>query len=448
MAWVIASNLSKSNIRLSPQFQRLRWQLLGAFLAVMMAINFVSNFLVYQFFSHILYQQLDQKLKLLANSAAHSLEIIEENNNTDIRHDRYLDEDGDLDLSWQGLQQPNQTIEWFDGSQKLLGASGKKINFQINNFTPGFITLPESPPIRVLIITIYEQENPQSKHIEGYVRVTESTESITILLSQLSWGFAIGFFVTLGLISVGGMWLTRQSLKPLAKSYEQLKQFTGDASHELRSPLTAIKTSVEVLQTHPERIHPQDIEKINSIVSATNQMSCLIDDLLFLARTDNDLDLLPQQTAVIPLEELLEDIVTFGEIKAEKKKIKLQLHCLTKPLVNGNIFQLQRLFTNLIDNAIKYTETGGDINISLKTSEEWAIVTVQDTGIGIKKEYIPFVFDRFWRVEKSRSSQISGTGLGLAIAQSIVQHHQGQILVESELGQGSCFIVLLPVVLD
>ncbi|WLT39661.1 HAMP domain-containing histidine kinase [Synechocystis sp. B12] len=361
----------------------------------MIAINFVSSFLVYQFFAHILYQQLDQKLNLLADSAAHSLEIIEEDSNTNIRHHRFLDEDDDLDLSWQGLQQPSQTIEWFNENRQLLGSSGKKNDFQNNNFTLGFITLPESPPVRVLVIAVYEQENSELKEIKGYIRVTESTESIANLLSKLSAGFLIGSFASFGLIGLGGMWLTQQALKPLAKSYDQLQQFTGDASHELRSPLTAIKTSAQVLQSHPERIHPQDIEKINNIIGATNQMGRLVEDLLLLARTDNELDLLPQQTVLIPLEELLEDIITFEEIKAEQKNIQLQFSCLNKSLVKGNIFQLQRLFTNLIDNAIKYTNMAGNVNISLKNLDPWVIITVEDTGIGIKKSNFPLFLTVF-----------------------------------------------------
>ncbi|MBE9175449.1 HAMP domain-containing histidine kinase [Synechocystis salina LEGE 06155] len=448
MAWDIVSNPFKSTVHLSPQFERLRWQLLGAFLLVMVAINFVSSFLVYQFFAHILYQQLDQKLTLLADSAAHSLAVIKENNNTDIHHYRSLDEDGDLDLSWQGLQQPNQTIEWFDGHRRLLGSSGKQAGFQYEDFTLGFVTVPESPPVRVLVIAVYGQEDDQSKQIAGYIRAMESTESINELLSQLSAGFLLGFFATLVLISLGGLWLTQQSLKPLAKSYDQLNQFTGDASHELRSPLAVIKTSAQVLQNHPERIHPQDIQKVNNIISATNQIGCLVEDLLFLARTDNDLDLLPQSTSAIPLEELLEDVITFIEFKAEAKSINLEFHCLSKPLIKGNTFQLQRLFTNLIDNSIKYTNEQGKVSITINTLLQWAIITIEDTGMGIKKEHLPFIFERFWQAEKVRSPQIAGTGLGLAIAASIVERHQGEIRVESELGQGSCFIVLLPAVAD
>jgi hypothetical protein len=295
------------------------------------------------------------------------------------------------------------------------------------------------------MIPVYDKKHPNSPYILGYIRVAESTEEVENLLRQLSWGFVIGEAITLIFIGVGGMWLTQQSLKPLEKSYQQLKQFTGDASHELRSPLTAIKTSVEVLQTHPERIHPQDIKKLAGIVSATNQMSHLVEDLLLLARTDNDLDLIHQDLAKIPIEELLEDVVIFLEPQAEKKSILVEMNCLKKGLVRGNSFQLQRLFSNLLDNAIKYTPIQGSVKITLDAIEKWALITLEDSGFGIDSEEIPFLFDRFWRSEQARSPQTQGTGLGLAIAQSIAQRHGGKITVKSVLGQGSCFTILLPI---
>jgi hypothetical protein len=291
MVLVIVSKIFKKNVALSSQFQTLRWQLLGSSLTIMMVVNLISNFLVYQFFSRSLYQQIDQRLHILADSAAHSLEDIKKNHQS-IQQPvkRRLDYDHDLDLSWQSLQQSNQSIEWFDAQQQFLGRSGKKTPSK--PLVLGFKTLSQSPPQRLLMIPVYDKKHPNSPYILGYIRVAESTEEVENLLRQLSWGFVIGEAITLIFIGVGGMWLTQQSLKPLEKSYQQLKQFTGDASHELRSPLTAIKTSVEVLQTHPERIHPQDIKKLAGIVSATNQMSHLVEDLLLLARTDNDLDLI------------------------------------------------------------------------------------------------------------------------------------------------------------
>jgi signal transduction histidine kinase len=445
MVLVIVSKIFKKNVALSSQFQTLRWQLLGSSLTIMMVVNLISNFLVYEFFARSLYQQIDQRLQILADSAAHSLEDIKRDHRS-IQEPvkRRLDYDHDLDLSWQSLQQLDQSIEWFDDQQQLLGRSGK--NTVSTSWKLGFSTLSQSPQIRLLLIPIYNKKDPNKINLEGYVRVVESTQEVENLLRQLSWGFVIGEGITLIFIGAGGMWLTQQSLKPLEKSYQQLKQFTGDASHELRSPLTAIKTSVEVLQTHPERIHPQDIEKLASIVSATNQMSHLVEDLLLLARTDNDLDLIHSDSAKIPVEELLEDIIAFFELQADKKLILVEMNCIkkVKVLVTGNSLQLQRLFSNLLDNAIKYTPIQGSVKITLDATEKSAMIAIEDTGFGIDSQEIPFLFDRFWRSEQARSPQTQGTGLGLAIAQSIAQRHGGKITVKSILGQGTCFTILLP----
>lgn len=255
MVWAIVLKKSNKPFIFSRRFQTLRWQLLGYSLAIMMGINLTSSFLVYHFFANSLYQQIDQRLNILANSAAHSLaEIKKDQRSLSKTSKRRLDHDQDLDLPWQNLQQSDQGIEWFNEHQQFLGRSGKiHISYPL---VLGFLTINQKPSIRLLTIPVYEHQSYPQKLIIGYVRVAESTEEIDSDLYYLFWGFSIGMVVTSILIGLGGMWLTKKSLQPLAQSYEQLKQFTGDASHELRSPLTAIKTSVEVLQTHPERIHP------------------------------------------------------------------------------------------------------------------------------------------------------------------------------------------------
>jgi len=417
----------------------------------MMGTNLISNILVYNFFAHSLYQQIDQRLNVLADSAAHSLGDIKKDEQALYKNNkRSLDYDHDLDLSWQSLQQSTQSIEWFNEHQQFLGRSGK-INIS-HPLVLGFLTLNQKPPIRLLMIPVYEGKSSPQRFIIGYVRVAESTEAIYEDLHYLFWGFSLGMVITLMLISFGGIWLTQKALQPLAQSYEQLKQFTGDASHELRSPLTAIKTSVEVLKSHPERIHPQDVGKLDSIFSATNQMSDLVEDLLLLARTDNDLDLGHQDFLKIPLEELLEDVITFLEPEAEQKEISIQFYRSNSGIVLGNPSHLQRLFNNILENAIKYTPIKGQVNIKLRCDDKWAIVMIEDTGIGINQEELPFVFERFWRSEKARAYKESnaayktkGTGLGLAIAKSLAKANGGEIKVKSRIGAGTCFTVLLPI---
>jgi signal transduction histidine kinase len=456
MGWVI--DLSKFKYKqyqqnkVNPQFQKLRWRLLASYLLIMIAIRLISDVLVYEFFAHSLYQQIDQRLLNLGNAASHSLIAIKKDHHALNSHNyRHLDGDGDLDLSWQNLKQPAQSIEWFGSDGQLLGVAGT-LNIK-NKPKTGFHTIEQGRKIRTLTISAYSDRQEKS-YLEGYIRASESTETVEKLLDQLRWGSYIGGAIALGLIGMGGMWLTRQSLKPIEKSYQQLKQFTADASHELRSPLAAIKTSVEVMQTHPERIHPADINKLNSIVSATNQMSALVEDLLFLARTDAGIGTNYRDLTIIPLQELLEDVITFAELKADEKQILINYNLHNHAMIKGDVFQLTRLFTNLIENAIKYTPNHGYINIEIQTIDKLILVNIQDTGIGIEPENLPLIFDRFWRAETARSRSITdskspnqkGSGLGLAIAQVIAKRHHGKITVKSKLGLGSCFQVHLPLI--
>ena len=177
--------------------------------------------------------------------------------------------------------------------------------------------------IHRLTIPVYEAEpRPGEPKLQGYVRVTQSNEAIAEELERVRSGLQWGSLLALGLSGVGGWWLTQQSLRPIEHSMQQLKQFTADASHELRNPLTAIKASVEVMLSHEERLHPTDLPKLEAIASATVQMSQLVDDLLWLARSDRTY--VPTRMIPIPLEDLLEDVLDQYMPQAEQKQIDLK----------------------------------------------------------------------------------------------------------------------------
>jgi len=245
---------------------------------------------------------------------------------------------------------------------------------------------------------------------------------------------------------LGGLWLTQKAVEPIEQSFQQLKQFTADASHELRSPLMAITASVDVMRNHPERIHPKDAKKLAAIASATDQMSHLSEDLLFLARNDSKVSTPSRDKSIISLNQILQNLLELLEPFAQDKEVTLQSQWLATVSVVGDESQLIRLFCNLLENAIQYTPTQGKVDLILAKTNRFAIVSVKDTGIGIEREQLPFVFDRFWRADKARSRREGGTGLGLAIAAAIAQRHGGKITVTSEIGVGSCFQVRLPAV--
>jgi len=317
---------------------------------------------------------------------------------------------------------------------------------------PVFSTLPlgnrfmkaeQQGQVRTLTLPVYGHgpDHTQQPYLEGYVRTSQSIEGVEHVLSQLRWGIGLGDFVALSLTGIGGLWLTRQALEPVEYSFQQLKQFTADASHELRSPLTVIKTSLEVMLMLNQ---PLDAKKLTAITSATNQMTRLVEDLLFLARTDTVTDTIPFERIPIPLDEVLQDLVELLEPQIQAKEITLKTHWLAGVSVAGDASQLTRLFDNLLENALHYTLPGGTVVLSMSSLNRSVIVSVEDTGIGIAPEHLPKVFHRFWRTDKARSRREGGLGLGLAIAQAIAQRHGGEITVTSQVGVGSCFRVHLP----
>jgi heavy metal sensor kinase len=230
-------------------------------------------------------------------------------------------------------------------------------------------------------------------------------------------------------------------LERIESSVNRLTQFTADASHELRAPLTLIQTAAEYTLRR-ERSREELLEALRKILHETNRTAALVGRLLDLARADSgksQLHLMP-----IDLAALLNDIAGTAAPLARKKQIQFTSQLGDGPvLVMGDDPSLRELFLILIDNAVKYTAKKGSIALRLSREAECAVVEVTDTGVGIAREDLPHVFDRFWRADKVRSREMGGTGLGLSIAKWIVDRSGGVITVTSELGAGSTFMVRL-----
>ena len=244
---------------------------------------------------------------------------------------------------------------------------------------------------------------------------------------------------------LGGIWLTQQAMQPIERSFNKLEQFTADASHELRSPLMAIKANALVALKYPEGIRESDIEKFEAIRSAITQMTTLTEDLLLLARSDQNL---VHERQIVNLASTLEQLMQLYQAQAAAKQISLTIQQDGKLYVLGNYMQLHRLFANLTDNALRYTPEGGKVVVKANIEGQYVYVSVQDTGIGLTPEQMEHVFERFWQADQARTYQSAGTGLGLAIAQSIALEHGGSLSVESEPGKGSNFTTYMPRFLD
>lgn len=233
-----------------------------------------------------------------------------------------------------------------------------------------------------------------------------------------------------------------QMLERIERSVQQIHQFTADASHELRAPLTLIRTAAE-FSLRRERSREELADALSKILRESERMSRLVDSLLLLARTDagvGDVHLEPLNLAG-PVQEAAEQARMLAQTHAIDYEIRLPVEPIT---VSGDPDALRRVVFILIDNAIKYTPPGGAVSVTLSRQNGHAAVVVEDTGIGIAEADIARVFDRFWRADKVRSRSEGGVGLGLSIAETIMRLHRGAIELSSKPGRGSVFTVILP----
>ena len=233
-----------------------------------------------------------------------------------------------------------------------------------------------------------------------------------------------------------------RAIIPLKEAYEKQRQFAADASHELRTPLAVVMASADLLLMDQSITNPFLKQVIGDVKSEVQKMTKLVADLLMVARSDNNA--LKVTIKKFDLGELLQQNIRMMTPLAEKKDITLSGENIQKVEMQADEQKIKQLILILVDNAIKYTPKGGNVTIRIENINEAAVTfSVQDSGIGIAKEDQDKIFERFYRVDKARSREIGGNGLGLSIASEIVRLHEGKISVESEIGQGTKFIVEL-----
>lgn len=278
----------------------------------------------------------------------------------------------------------------------------------------------------------------QAKNIELVYNIDPEATLLKNLLEMISLGCAGGLILSF----LAGLYLANKALVPIQKSWDKQIQFAADASHELRTPLSVIQTHLELLFRHPSNTVEQESMTIFKSLSEVKRMNKLVEDLLTLARSDSDEKLIDPKW--FSFDELVRMIAEQFKPIAEMKEITIEEKIEDKLRYYGDRNRLHQLFVILVDNALKYTPEGGKVMITSKKEGSTLRIDIQDTGLGIPESDLPFVFDRFYRSDKSRTRQEGGTGLGLSIAKWIVEAHHGQIDVESKINKGTKFIIKFP----
>lgn len=295
----------------------------------------------------------------------------------------------------------------------------------------------------------------------GYMRVSHPWFEVARPIRQLLIDLSLGISIMISCGAAIGWLLSGIAMEPVKESYQQLRQFTADASHELRNPIAMIQTNVQMAIAYPDPDARQQNLKV--IERLTQRLGRLVNDLLFLARSDSGVLQIDFQP--LPLDALLLEVIEEQRAVCKQKNIDLQLEILGDAEVEepftilGDWDQMAQLFTNLIGNAIAYAfpesvdhqqkilkviiDTQPKVNRPTQTQ---VIVAIIDNGVGIPADILPNIFNRFYRPDPARSNpgdSSTGSGLGLAISQAIAQNHQGQISVQSD-SQTTKFEVTMP----
>jgi two-component system sensor histidine kinase CiaH len=270
------------------------------------------------------------------------------------------------------------------------------------------------------------------------LQVARSLEPEEEALDHLLYVLLLGGGAAIVVATIGGWFLAGKALTPVQEAFERQNAFVADASHELRTPLAVIRANAEFLQ---ER-EPAS-EEASEIVSETDRLASLVDSLLAVARGDTN--------GAVAYDELDLGAVVEGSAAsmrslATERGIALDVSAAPELRIRGSREQLRQLVVILVDNALRYTGAGGQVEVNVARRDGSAVVAVTDTGIGIPPDALGQVFERFYRADEARTRDSGGAGLGLAIARKLVDEHGGRIAAESTPGEGSTFTVTLPLV--
>jgi len=265
-------------------------------------------------------------------------------------------------------------------------------------------------------------------------------EELEVKYADLITAFVVIAFVALFLVAAGGFFLVRKSTAPIERSIEFMRRFMADAAHELRTPITILRTRAEVALQQP-RDAANYVSALRSVEAEARRLGSIVDSLLVLARADAGERQIERER--IFLDDIALDAAGAAQIVARQKNVQVTVDEFEEAPVDGDPTLLRQLIMIVLDNAVKFTDAGGQVHVRVSMHDGVPTFSVEDTGIGIRQEELSLVFQRFFRGETARS-RTDGAGLGLSIASWIAHEHGAEISLSSEPGKGTKVIVAFP----
>ncbi|WP_239618012.1 sensor histidine kinase [Cohnella mopanensis] len=327
-----------------------------------------------------------------------------------------------ISMSWRLLEKQNHT-----GPESI----------QFGNNTYRFV----SRPYQGNLPEIEKLSNVPLKSVQMFTEITTEVH----YLNRLLWSMGIGIGIGALLSIILGYALARRALIPIQKAWDKQQQFVADASHELRSPLSVVRGQTQLLLRHPDHTIEEESVPISAILKETKRMSNMVDGLLLLARGDSHEEVISCNP--VRVDGIIKEIAKNIEPIMEYKQLRLQLRVEGEDfLINGDEDRLMQLFMILMDNAIKFTQEHGRIDLECIRQGKSVLLIVKDNGAGIPELELPLIFNRFYKGDSARNRGDHGAGLGLSIARWIIDQHQGSIRISSEVGRGTTVSIRFPVI--
>lgn len=425
-------------------FAKTRLKLAIWYAGVMGLILSLCGFGLYHSIVHAHWQTLDRELETVTGTLHDSIEIkLKQPGRLEPTAQELLPEKQSQRHVLGAIYQGNYYVRLLNLSEQVVATAGfEPVGLPVTSPQTIWQTLEDAQGNRYhqISVTLHTQDNQDW----GYMQMGRSLKDLDDYVQIVKLSLLLGLPMAMILVGGSSWWLAGLAMQPIYKSYRQIEQFTADAAHELRTPLAASQATVESALLLPQ-LEAEEARDILTTIGRQNQrLTALVADLLLLSRMDRQPSPLRRQMCC--LNDIVGDLVEELMVLAIASQITLKLHLKvsTQVYVVGDEDQLYRLVSNLIVNGIQYTPPGGSVTVTLDSSDSYAVIEVEDTGIGILLSEQKRIFDRFYRINTDRSRSTGGSGLGLAIAGAIAQAHGGSIQVRSVLGKGSSFIVRLP----